>query len=221
MRVHRLSSNTELFKKEVDNIRSMMEKNSYPTWFLDKTINEFLSRTVDQGTEQPIQQLPTESVSFLNIPYIGKPSTRFQYKLERGFRQHDVKVMVAFNTTKVGSYFCLKSRCSRLFRSNVVYRFTCSDDRNISYIGESKRQLYKRITEHSKNGTNSAVFDHLYKCASCQNFDNIADLFTILRSCKPTNILSSEALLIAKHRPTLNTQLGPGRGTLVSLNIFK
>ena len=176
---------------------------------------------MDQEAGRSTQRLPAESACFLCIPYVGKPSIRFQRKLERGFRQHNVRIMVAFNTTKVGSHFCLKLRCSHLFRSNVVYRFTCSDDRNISYIGESKRQLYKRITEYSKNGTNSAVFDHFYDCISCQSFANIADLFTILRNCKSTNILSSEALLIAKHRPTLNTQLGPGRGTLVSLNIFK
>ena len=46
-------------------------------------------------------------------------------------------------------------------------------------------------------------------------------LFEILLHCKATNILSAEAILIAKHRPSLNIQLGPSKGTSVALTIFK
>jgi hypothetical protein len=41
-----------------------------------------------------------------------------------------------------------------------------------------------------------------------------------LRHCSPANICSMEALLISKNHPSLNTQLGPGRGTMVALTLY-
>ena len=50
-------------------------------------------------------------------------------------------------------------------------------------------------------------FDHIRTCTPCQN-SNKADRFEVLHSCTRHNLLSPEAMLIAKHRPILNTQLG-------------
>ena len=44
----------------------------------------------------------------------------------------------------------LKERCSQLYSSNIVYnKFTCPKTKDISYIGESKRQFFKRFEEHN------------------------------------------------------------------------
>ena len=116
-----------------------------------------------------------------------------------------------FSTTKVQSYFSLKSRCSTLFTANVVYLFSCPCDKSVSYLGETRRQLFRRILEHGKMGTNSAVFEHLEGCDACQD-KNIAESFTILQRCGSANICSVEAMFINKLRPSLNTQLGPSKG---------
>ena len=70
-------------------------------------------------------------------------------------RKYCLCVKAAYNTVKVGSYFSLKSKCSNLFGSNVVYKFTCSRDENISYLGETQRHLFKRISEHSDRKSDS------------------------------------------------------------------
>lgn len=123
-------------------------------------------------------------------------------------------------TTKVQSYFSLKSRCSTLFTANVVYLFSCPCDKSVSYVGETRRQLFRRILEHGKMGTNSAVFEHLEGCDACQD-KNIAESFTILQRCGSANICSVEAMFINKLRPSLNTQLGPSKGAAVSLSLYK
>ena len=139
-------------------------------------------------------------------------------------REYDIVIKAAYTTTKVGAVFSLKSKCSSLFDSNVVYKFSCFCDKNISYLGETRRQLFRRIIDHTTqdrtNCNNSAVLDHLYQCQTCQNVPNIDDSFSILQRCSSNNILSYEALLISKHLPKLNVQMGASQGKLTTLNLY-
>ena len=115
----------------------------------------------------------------------------------------------------------LKTKCLKLFRSNVVYKYTCCRDDYTTYIGETRRQLYRRVTEHtSGKDQESAVFDHIFQCKHCQLVKNISDCFEVIRSCQPGNILSFEAMYISKYRPRLNIQLGPGNGKMVALSLY-
>ena len=141
--------------------------------------------------------------------------------MKRDFQVYGLEVLSAYSTTKVGEHFSLKTPIPKLFKSNVVYKFTCLVDPDTSYIGESKRQFFERITEHRNGKNNSAVFAHLYTCETCQKTPNIAEQFEILRHCTAKTILSTEAILISKFQPSLNKQLGPGNGMLTSLKIYK
>ena len=50
---------------------------------------------------------------------------------------------------------------------------------------------------------------------------NINDCFEEIKFCKThSNLLASEARLIKKYKPKLNYQLGPDKGSRVTLNIF-
>ena len=124
------------------------------------------------------------------------------------------------STVKVSSYFSLKSKCSDLFDSNVVYKFTCSRDENVSYIGETQRQLFRRISEHSDKTSDSPVFDHLFNCRDCQNTSNITTRFSIIQHSNKFNVRSLEAILINKLAPRLNIQLGKTRGAGTRLVLY-
>ena len=148
------------------------------------------------------------------VPYLGNPSHKFQRRIWEELRCYDVDNIQAYSATKVASYFDLKTKVLTFFKANVVYKLTGSCDKTVSYIGETRRQLFKRIKEHQEDGKNSAVFSHLFECTPCQNTPNIVDCFKILQSGTCYNVLNLESLLIAKHRPNLNVQLGPGKGTI-------
>ena len=136
--------------------------------------------------------------------------------------KYHLSIRAAYTTLKVSSYFGLKSSCSNLFKSKVVYRFTCSGDQSTSYIGETQRHLFKRISEHTTKTTSaSAIFDHLYNCNECQNNADISKQFEILQQCAWYNILTFEALLILKYQPKLNVQVGPSKGTMTSLFLYR
>ena len=71
-----------------------------------------------------------------------------------------IMIKVANKTSKVGNYFSLKDKINKFYRSRIVYKFQCPGDLDTQYIGETERQLFFRIKEHTKP-TNSAVFAHI------------------------------------------------------------
>ena len=206
----------------------MLMQNSYPLHMIEKVQNNFKRHhkinknnfnppTIPEHQDKPVDT----SISYIKLPYFGKPSRTLQRRIQQQFQQHDVDVNIAFTTTKISSYFSLKSKCSILFQSNVVYKFTCVRDERTSYVGETRRQLFKRILDHGKGiDKNSAVFGHIKNCNDCQNIASFSNAFKVLQQCNFSNIYATEAILISKLSPSLNTQLGPNKGKVVTLSLF-
>ena len=120
---------------------------------------------------------------------------------------------------KVDQFFSLKCASPLALAANVVYKFKCSFDKSISYIGKTERHLVVRAREHLNSGTaeKSAVGKHITKCTLCQNQASI-DNFEILRQCHDNMSLSvHETLLIRKHNPSLNVQLHDKGGILLKI----
>ena len=134
--------------------------------------------------------------------------------------QHNIRIRAAYRTTKVGTYLSLKSKVPTLFKADVVYDFKCPYEKDTRYIGETQRQLFKRISEHAST-TSSAIHEHVRQCTGCKEENNITKHFSILRNCNSAEILSEEALCIKKFEPTINIQMGPYKGARVATNIFK
>ena len=227
-RAYNLSSNIEYFESEVKNIQQILQKNGYPIRLIKKICDEFIESqdinansfvTNNCNNENP-KRAKDEKVNYLTIPYVGKPSLKLQQKIRKEMMKENIPIFAAYTTTKVGSYFNLKSKCANLFSSNVVYKFSCFRDENTVYIGETRRQLFRRVEDHAGRDQNSAVFNHLYHCTDCQNVKNLCEQFQIIQKCTQRNILSYESLLISKHQPPLNTQLGPKKGTMTTLRLY-
>ena len=99
------------------------------------------------------------------VLYVGKASIRFVKVLSRLYlKQFDVRLLPLYRTNKVGPYFQLKSETSLPLFSNVVYKFTCSCDTNLTYIGMSSRHLIARVKEHLNlaDSRKSAIRDHIF-----------------------------------------------------------
>ena len=227
-RSHKVCSDFSSFTTELVKIKNICSDNGYPHPFLQSIVDEFIkSNNITEEDYKPAtylkgkgQERVDDHNAYFTVPYFGRASIKMQARVKDELKEHGINVISSYNTTTVGSYFSLKSSCSRYFKSSVVYRFKCSQDPRVSYIGETTRQLFKRIEEHTGTDKNSAVYDHLLNCCSCQNSSSIFDLFNILISCRRNNILSFEALLIKKYKPSLNIQLGPGKGAKTSLSLY-
>ena len=81
---------------------------------------------------------------FFTGPYLGKPSTTLFKNLWVLIKSKlDIKITPIFKTTKISSYFNIKSWTPSYLQSNVVYKYACSRGVNVTYVGYSARHLIK------------------------------------------------------------------------------
>ena len=137
-----ICSSNEAFFSEVGKLKEVFWKNGYSKLFFDKIFAYFEQKNsslINDSIDDPDQRY------IIKIPYVGKVSSEFKNKLKLLFLK-DLKVDISpvFNSFKISSYFSLKSRSPSRLASNVVYKFSCLCDANLTYIGKTKRHLCVR-----------------------------------------------------------------------------
>ena len=146
---------------------------------------------------------------------MGTLSHEFKNKAVSLF-QNELRVTICpvFNTFNVSNYFSLKCQTPKQLLSNVVYKYTCLCDTNITYIGKTKRHMAVRILEHLKYEDvkpESEIKSHLGSCNVCKS--SSLDNFEILQKCKTDDEAKiKEAMFILKQNPSLNPILPRGEG---------
>ena len=109
-----------------------------------------------------------------------------------------------------------------ILNSKVVYKFICSLDVNVTYIGTSARHLSIRAGEHLNvsRSCKNAIKDHIRKCSSCETQPKNMKLFEIIRKSQTSyEAKIHEALVIKRSNPMLNKQLY-ANGSSFLLNVF-
>ena len=215
----RLCSSDILFNNEVDKLRKMFKLNSYPISYFNKILDGFLNSSVTLNNDS------NEDVNFvlIKIPFIGEQSYTLSKRLKNIIEaSNNCKVRVIFSSFKVRNYFSLKAKTPYQLLSNVVYKFTCQQDAETTYIGKTKRHLIIRGMEHmalSNVYSNTEVKSHLKTCNDCYLNMSI-DNFKIIKKCSNNfTTIIHEALLIRKLSPSLNKQIFTN-GQLYTLKIF-
>ena len=217
-----ICSNEFYFRREVSKLQEMFFNNGYPNSFFEKTFQKFKDKL--NSSALSLSDDDVEKVNLV-IPYVGEASHKFAKQMTSLFRDtYNVKLCPVFKSCKIGDYFSLKCGTPFPYSANVVYQFNCLRDAGCSYIGQTKRHLLTRVTEHlsidKPSGSKSEIKNHIYKCPVChKKFLNIEN-FKILKRCKfnyDCRIL--EALTIKKLRPKLNKQLFRG-GASYLLKVF-
>ena len=202
-RAKTISSSDALYKQEITNLKEKFAKNGYPKKFVDEIIERF-DRNNNNCHNEKLKS--SEFRNIIRVPYIGKPSMDYKKKLEKLMRSYVEDFKVIFTTTKVGHYFSNKEQTPHELKSNVVYKYKCSKDESIQYIGFTSRPLTERVKEHLRGRT--AVSDHIINCNTCKNEKLSVKNFMILKECKNKfETLINEAILIKRYNPILNKQL--------------
>ena len=111
------------------------------------------------------------------------------------FDRHGItNVKFVFTINRLSSLFHIKQRDSPLLTSMAVYLFKCSVDPNVSYVGETKRHLVRRVEGHATD-SNSAINQHTRNCVQCKN--NLRSNFKIIqRANTDFELVIKEALMI-------------------------
>ena len=141
-------------------------------------------------------------------------------KSDIGYCLIKVKIRTGFpNCTQLTqNNFSLKCSTPKLLKANVVYKFDCLCDINISYIGKTKRHLAIRIKEHRSE--KSAIDQHLQTCHICDHNLNENQFQILSTGNSDFDCKIREALLIKSEKATLNQQLFQNGSTFI-LCVFK
>lgn len=141
----------------------------------------------------------------------------FKNKLRRIYKDLGQNIRIVFRSHRVGTSFSLKSRTPLGLKANVVYRYHCSCDENMSYIGKTKRHLATRSREHLTGST--AVTQHLRTCQACKDNASLNNFTVIASGRTDFEIKIKEALFIKYEKPRINNQLFQ-QGSSFFLNVF-
>ena len=172
-------------------------------------LNHVLNRQKNKPAE-PITTVPKKDI-FLVLPFLGSQSEVLAPRVKScvskfyGF----VNLKVIFNNTcRVKSFFPYKDRFSRSQISKVVYKAGCWDCDSF-YVGNTKRRLHDRKTEHFKALTQdchaSALADHVISTGHNIKWDH----FEIIATGKSDlQCKIKETLLIGELKPSLTENVG-------------
>ena len=214
-----ICSSSDLFEKEVDDLRDMFYKNGYSI----SIFNELLEYFINNKDDKEKCDDDNDRKYIIKIPYVGNVSYVFKSKLiDLFFKDLGLTISPIFMTTKVSDFFSLKSRTPKELNSRVAYKFTCVCNTSLTYIGKTKRHLVVRSKEHldCESETKSEIKEHLKQCLQCRNVCNI-DNFEILKKCQTDQEAKiNEAILIKNELPFLNKNLF-NSGSLYTLKIYK
>ena len=101
----------------------------YPDWFISNTIKK-----LEKRQNNPPDKYEPDFLFAIGIPFFGKASRVFTKRLNALVKtKFNVDINVYYTCFKTGLYFQLKCSTPFPLLSNVVYKFSCSRDANISY----------------------------------------------------------------------------------------
>ena len=134
------------FHHEIDKLKSILYKNSYPRDLIDKCIKEFLDKTL---IPKPVVSTVPKKDLIIALPYLGKLSFQIRTRINRIMKNKlsYCNVQFVFQTKSKISNFCtFKYKIPSVLRSGIVYKFQCGSCSATSY-GKTKRHFKVRMCE--------------------------------------------------------------------------
>ena len=144
---------------------------------------------------------PKAKPRFLFIEYRGTDTDNFVTRMKK--LDNSPKFTVIQTTRKLRTMMpSLKAPIPAKLQSHVVYETTCPGC-NAQYIGQTKRHLATRLTEHGRIG--APLGDHFRECigstSAIPSSTKIID-----RNSSDACLLLLEAIHISQNRPALNAR---------------
>ena len=167
------------FHHEIDKLKSILFKNSYPCDLIDKFIKGFLDKIL---TPKPVVSRVPKKDLIIALPYLGRLSlqicTRINCIMKNKLRYCNVRFV--FQTKyKISNFFAFKDKIPSFLRSGIVYKFQCGSS-NATCYGKTKHHFKVRMCEHLgisavtgkrvKGDDDSAIKEHLSFCNHLPDF---------------------------------------------------
>jgi len=198
-------SHPRFHQQNLDYIIRILLDNGYPLDVIFSTIRKRLHARVDPGSQKvPRDNQNENNQPFFVIPYVFAMAKKFS-KFFRGIPFMKL-AFACYN--KLNRFIKVhKDSLSTSSRPNVVYKINCSNC-DASYVGQTKRVLSTRISEHRshirRNSSQpSVITDHRSHFNHDFDWDNVEILDEEINYKKR---LISEMIYIKKQKRGLNLQ---------------
>ena len=135
-RAFKLCSNFERFHQEIDKLKTIFENNGYPKSFVDFCIKKYLDKVFIKK-EMVLKASKKELICVL--PFLGKRSMQLRTRLVNSIESNlkFCKLKVIFQSPcKLNSLFRHKDSLQKKIRSDIVYRYMCSNCK-VTYYGKT------------------------------------------------------------------------------------
>ena len=138
----------------MDHLGKVLRYNNYPKWMIEQFgKNTHLAEPlIDPDTGNEVKK-----TSFISAPYFPGVSESFKQL----FKYTHIQVCFKGQNTIKSMLMYPKDKINPSLKKDIVYQWSCTDPScKSSYIGEICRSLRERVKEHSKEGKNSAIYQH-------------------------------------------------------------
>ena len=142
-----ICSSFKKFHLEIEKLKSIFKNNSYPVNFIDICIKSFLDKLY--VPKRVLHTVPKKELLII-LPYLGKHSINIKSRLYSCISKALPYCQLKINfqsRVRLGNLFAFKDIIHIELRSNLVYKFSCSNC-NFTYYGKTERHLKVRVSEH-------------------------------------------------------------------------
>ena len=198
-RAHGLSSSSDLFAQECDNLKVIFLKLKYP----ERLINSTITRFIESQNREQVRDVQASAPVRIILPFKDQRSAdTVRRQLSDLGKKINSDLCPVFTSKKIANEIKVAEAKPPLINQQcVVYEFRC-DLCDADYVGYTRRHLFQRIEEHK----HSAIGKHLRDAYNQMNKD-LQKQFTILKRCRgKLECLICEMLFIKDKKPKLNTQ---------------
>ena len=215
-RSYLICSNNHYLTLELKYLRKVSkEYNNYPHWFITQVFND-VNKIFNQQQEVIVTnetRTAEESNSIkqiVNLPYAGEKGCSIIKSLKKHLKKTlpaNLEADIIYTGTKLSSQLNnIKDPTPFEEQHDLIYHSVCNNDNcNDDYIGEIARRLKERVKDHNGRDKSS----HLVKHSIESGHDPVCHgNFRILDKGYNNTFKRkvAEALLIKKHKPSLNVQ---------------
>ena len=190
----------ELLAEEMDHLGKVLRYNNYPKWMIKQGSrnNTLAGRLIDPETGNEVKK-----TVFISAPYFPVLTESFKQL----FRYTHVQVCFKGQNTIKLMLMHPKDKVDPSLKKDIVYQWSCANPGcKSSYIRETSRSLSERVRKHSKEGSNSAIYQH---CASKGHpLPNIDQFKVIDQEKSQIAHEAREAIHIQNADPELNRNVG-------------
>ena len=146
-RAFKLCSNFERFYHDIDKFNTIFENNGYAKGFVDFCIKKYLDKVFIKK-KVVLKASKKELTCILSL--LGKKSMQLRTCLVNSIESNlkFCKLKVIFQSPcKLNSLFRYKDSLQKKIRSDIVYRYMCSNCK-VTYYGKTYRHFFTRAAEH-------------------------------------------------------------------------